>query len=71
MDIKQLKREFVMEKGTVKTVLSDPDPDMGAREVLKFYSRTYPDLITASVVGPEYKGDKAVYSFKTSVGTKG
>lgn len=67
----QLERQFIMEQGTVKTVLADPDPEMSPRDVMKFYSRTYPSLVTASVVGPEYKGDKVVYSLKSVVGTKG
>lgn len=66
-----LTREFVLEKGTAKTTLPDPDPEMGAGEVLKFYSRTYPELVTSSVVGPEYKENKVVWTFKSCVGTKG
>jgi PRTRC genetic system protein C len=36
-----------------------------------FYSVKYPELTTATVTGPEVVGDEAVYTFKTTVGTKG
>jgi len=71
MERVNLTREFLMEKGTVKTTLPDPDQTMSPNEVRKFYSRTYPELLNSGVVGPEYKADKVVYTFKTSVGTKG
>ena len=36
-----------------------------------FYSMTYPELTTATVHGPEWEEDKAVYRFKTTIGVKG
>lgn len=39
--------------------------------VMSYYSNMYPELTTASVHGPEIKEDKAVYEFKTTIGTKG
>lgn len=67
LDIKGLDREFEY-KGTK---LSDPDPGMTPDEVMNFYANTYPDLTTSNVHGPEIEGDKAVYRFKSTVGTKG
>ena len=66
-----LKREFVLEDRSKKTVLADPDPAMSPEQVMSFYSNTYPELVTSNVHGPSYRENKVVYSFKTSVGTKG
>ena len=62
-----LKRVFLKDK----TELADPSRDMKVNEVLDFYSGTYPELTTASVVGPEIKDDKVIYKFQSNVGTKG
>ena len=51
--------------------LTDPDPSMAPEEGMQFYTNTYPELTTSNVHGPEVNGDKAVYKFKTTVGTKG
>lgn len=51
--------------------LSDPNPDFSTNEVLQFYSGQYPELTTATLDGPKTDGNKAVYSVKTTVGTKG
>ncbi|MBR8720236.1 hypothetical protein IX307_001340 [Bacteroides pyogenes] len=51
--------------------LSDPDSSMSPDEVMNFYANTYPELTTSNVHGPEIEDDKAVYTFKTTVGTKG
>lgn len=67
----QLKREFVVESKGNKVVLPDPDPNMSPDQVMAFYSNTYPELVTSSCDGPAYENDRMVYSFKTTVGTKG
>ncbi len=51
--------------------LSDPNPSMAPEEVMSFYAGTYPELTTSNVHGPVIKDDKAVYEFKTTIGTKG
>lgn len=51
--------------------LEDPNKNMSPDEVMQFYSATYPELTTSNVHGPKMDGDKAVYEFKTTVGTKG
>ena len=51
--------------------LSDPNKTMTPEEVMQFYSGTFPELTTSTVHGPKMDGDKAVYEFKTVVGTKG
>ena len=52
-------------------VLSDPNNELSVNEVMDFYSMTYPELTTATVHGPEWEEDKAVYRFKTTIGVKG
>jgi len=51
--------------------LEDPGKGMTPDEVMQFYSATYPELTTSNVHGPKIDGNKAVYEFKTTVGTKG
>lgn len=67
LQVNGLDRVFMHDKIT----LTDPDPAMTPDEVMQFYTNTYPELTTSNVHGPEINGDKAVYKFKTVVGTKG
>ena len=67
ISIKTLERTFIFGKNT----LSDPNPEMTPDEVLSFYTNTYPDLINATTSGPVMENDKATYTFKVQVGTKG
>ncbi len=67
----QLKRSFKIEKNGNKITLPDPDPSMSPDQVMMFYSNTYPELATSSCHGPVYQEDNMVYTFKTTVGTKG
>lgn len=69
MDKIKLVRKFYIE--SKKTTLADPDQNMTPDQVMQFYSNTYPELVTASVHGPKYEGDTMMYTFKTTVGTKG
>ena len=71
LDIKGIKRVFKLKKGNSTLVLEDPDSRMSLSEVTDFYSINYPELTTATVHGPVIKEDKAVYEFKTTIGTKG
>lgn len=71
LDIKGLKRVFNLKKGNAILTLDDPDSNMSLTEVMDFYSMTYPELTTATVDGPEFEDDRAVYQFKTTIGTKG
>ena len=54
-----------------ENTLADPNISFSPDEVMNFYSNTYPELTTSTVHGPEIDDDKAVYEFKTTVGTKG
>lgn len=69
MDKIKLVRKFYIE--SKKTTLADPDQNMTPDQVMQFYSNTYPELVTSSVHGPKYEGDSIVFTFKTTVGTKG
>ena len=71
LDIKGLKRVFILKKGNGTLTLEDPDSRMSLSEVTDFYSMNYPELTTATLQGPELEGDRAVYRFKTTIGTKG
>ena len=71
LDIKGLKRVFILKKGNGTLTLEDPDSRMSLSEVTDFYSINYPDLTTATLHGPELEEARAVYRFKTTIGTKG
>lgn len=71
LDIKGLKRVFILKKGNGTLTQEDPDSRMSLSEVTDFYSINYPELTTATLHGPELEEDRAVYRFKTTIGTKG
>ena len=71
LDIKGLKRVFILKKGNDTLTLEDPDSRMSLSEVTDFYSMNYPELTTATLHGPELEEDRAVYRFKTTIRTKG
>ena len=71
LDIKGIKRVFKLKKGNSTLVLEDPDSRMSLTEVTDFYSMNYPELTTATLHGPEFEEDRAVYHFRTTIGTKG
>lgn len=72
LQVTNLTREFSLKKdGKKEVVLTDPNDSMSPEEVMKFYSGNYPELTNATISGPKVEGGKAIYSFKTVVGTKG
>ena len=71
LDINGLKRVFILKKGNDTLTLEDPDSRMSLSEVTDFYSMNYPELTTATLHGPELEEDRAIYRFKTTIGTKG
>ena len=66
-----MKRVFILKKENDTLTLEDPDSRMSLSEVTDFYSMNYPELTTATLHGPELEEDRAVYRFKTTIGTKG
>lgn len=71
LQVQNLTREFKFKKDGTMVTLPDPNPDFSVEEVLTFYSGQYPELTTATLDGPKVEGKAAVYSVKTTVGTKG
>ena len=71
LEVRKLKREFKFKKDGTMVTLPDPNPEFSLDEVMQFYSGQYPELTTASMEGPKTEGNTAVYSVKTTVGTKG
>jgi PRTRC genetic system protein C len=69
--ISGLERVFRFQNNGTTVKLSDPDPERTPEQVMQLYANQYPSLTTASVVGPAFDKDKAVYEFKTTMGTKG
>lgn len=68
LQIAEMKRVFELKDGNR---IDDPNPNMTPDEVMTHYSSQFPELTTATISGPEIKDGEAVYTFKTTVGTKG
>lgn len=51
--------------------LPDPDPSLEPKEVIEFYSSTYPELTNSFIEKDEIIDDEQVFTIETSVGTKG
>lgn len=71
LEVTNLTREFRFKKDGTEVKLPDPNTDFSLNEVLQFYSGQYPELTTATLDGPKTDGGKAVYSVRTTIGTKG
>jgi len=65
------KRVFVYEKAGQDIILPDINPSELPDKVPFLYMAQYPELINATVKGPELKGEEAVYTIETEAGTKG
>lgn len=70
LEVTNLTREFKFKKDGTMVTLPDPNPDFSVEEVMQFYSGQYPELTTATMEGPKVEGRTAVYSVRTTVGTK-
>ena len=71
LEIKGMIRSFTFKKGNGMITLDDPNTSDSPEMVMNYYSNFYPELTTATVHGPVIKEDKAVYEFKTTIGTTG
>lgn len=69
--INGMQRSFTFKKGNETITLSDINASDSPEAVMSYYSNIYPELTTATIHGPEIRDDKAVYDFKTTIGTKG
>ncbi len=69
LKITNLTRVFKIKDKKIE--LADPNPNMTDEDVKKFYSGKHPELTNATINGPVIEGETAVYTFTTTVGTKG
>jgi PRTRC genetic system protein C len=65
--VQKLQRSFAYNG----IALPDPGCELSPEQVRDVYSATYPEITTASIEGPEQKGERLVYTFRRAVGTKG
>lgn len=71
--VTNLKRVFKIKNEETKkeTILEDPNPNMSAQEVAKFYASEYPELTNAKIEGPTVVKDQAHYVLSTKAGQLG
>lgn len=48
-----------------------PGAGLSPEQVRDVYSASFPEITTAAIEGPTRKGDKLIYEFRRSAGTKG
>lgn len=65
--IQTLEREFVFDGHS----LPDPGAHLAVEQVREIYITSYPEITTATVVGPEPVGGKMRYTFTRAIGKKG
>jgi PRTRC genetic system protein C len=51
--------------------MPDPGTHLAVEEVKEIFAASFPELVNATIEGPEVKGAKAVYTFARAVGAKG
>ena len=67
MTIETMDREFRYDN----LRLPDPSRKLSIDEVRMAFSATYPEIVTASVTGPEAVGNKLVYYFTKAIEIRG
>ena len=67
MDVLKLKRVFKFNEVELPDISSEKTPE----EIFDFYSAKYPQLVNATITGPEKIDDSLVYSASSRVGEKG
>ena len=65
--VEQLERSFSYNG----VALPDPGKNLTIEQVRDVYSATFPEIVSASIEGPEQKGGKLIYTFRKAVGAKG
>ncbi|MCX2429869.1 PRTRC system protein C [Pedobacter sp. GR22-10] len=68
---KALPRIFLYKVKNEEVKLPDPELSLSPQAVMNFYTRTYPELVTAKLEGPVIREDEVQYKFTSTVGTKG
>lgn len=71
LQVTTLQRSFTFKKDGKDIPLPDPNPELTAEEVMKFYAGSYPELTNAMVEGPKINADKAAYIITTKAGKLG
>lgn len=71
MEIKGLPRTFELEAQGKTVVLSDPNPSASVDTVKRLFSDLYPELVSATVIGPTITSESVAYKFSPKAGTKG
>ncbi|MCX6165184.1 MAG: PRTRC system protein C [Ignavibacteriae bacterium] len=71
MQVTNIPRVFKFKDGNNDIEVPDPNPKLSPEEVLDLLCNQYSSLTNAIVGDCEMKDNKAVYEFKTTVGTKG
>ena len=51
--------------------LPDPGAALSLEQVRDVYSAAFPEIVSASIEGPEQKNGKLLYVFRKAVGSKG
>jgi PRTRC genetic system protein C len=67
MQVEQMERVFTFNG----VRLPDPGEALSVDQVRDTYAAAYPEIVTASVDGPEAVGNKLVYRFSRAIGSKG
>ena len=67
LTVTPLHREFFYNG----TRIPDPAPNLTVEQVREILTPTYPEIATATLVGPEDTGDTLRYTFSRAIGSKG
>ena len=51
--------------------LADPNPKLKPEDVRKILGTQFPELLNAGIEGPTIRGNKQVFTFHKTLGTKG
>ncbi|MGA7704364.1 MAG: PRTRC system protein C [Solirubrobacteraceae bacterium] len=67
LTVEALHREFFYNG----TRIPDPAPSLTVEQVREILTPTYPEIATATLVGPEGTGGALRYTFSRAIGSKG
>lgn len=67
LKVEALQREFFYNG----TRIPDPAPNLSVEQVRELLTPTWPEIVTATLEGPEDTGSALRYTFKRAIGSKG
>jgi PRTRC genetic system protein C len=67
IEVAQMERRFEF----AGRVIHDPNPELTPEAVREFLTFQYPEMSTATIVGPETSGRYLRYTIQRSIGSKG